>query len=137
MILVIKVHDNVDDWIKKYYKKFHEKLYKEGIYLGRIVNIDRLKNEISFELVNVDVNRLKNVLQTLSDVEAVPVGSVILILGGLITTYLIAKGLTKEFKILSVEVRETLKPLLNPITLLLLGGIIFILAGGLKLFKEK
>lgn len=137
--LLIKVSIPINEWINKYYKSFHNTLFKEGIQLGKILNIDKINNTIEFELINVDLNKIQQVFNTssnLTDLSIAPT-AVMLTMGALITTYLIVKGLTKQFKIITAEVKDLTKPIFNPINLLLIGGIIFLLSGGLKLFKKS
>lgn len=137
--LYIKLSIPVKDWLKKYYKNFHNTLYNEGIHLGKIVNVDYNNNSIEFELINVDLNKIQSVFNTssnLTDLSITPT-AIMLTLGTLITSFLIIKGLTKQFKIITAEIKELTKPIFNPINLLLIGGIIFILSGGLNLFKKK
>lgn len=138
-VLSIKVSIPAKEWINKYYKNFHNTLHKEGIYLGKIIRIDNINNTIDFELINVDLNKIQKVFTTKSNLANLSVApaTIMLTLGALITSFLIIKGLTTQFKIITAEVKDLTKPIFNPINLLLIGGIIFILAGGLKLFKKN
>ncbi|MCS7231759.1 MAG: hypothetical protein RMJ67_06445 [Elusimicrobiota bacterium] len=137
-ILQLKLRINPQEWIKKFYKNFHNTLYKDGIILGKILNIDNINNIIEIELKNFDLEKIsKYISTTKSDLAQLEISwTPVITIGAIITTYLIAKGLTKQFQIISSEIKEITKPILNPINLFLIATIIFLLSGGLKLFKK-
>lgn len=143
-ILEIKTNVPVDFWIKNYLKNFHDKLYKDNtIILGNIIKKDDINNIIQFRISKINYDKLSSYQFTsakdyskpnIGSLEGVPIIP-IFILSGMVLTYFITKGLLKEFRITSVNIKEVSQSITIP--LITIAAIIFILSGGLKLFRKK